>query len=204
MDTDSMKKQRKNAYVLVDAACTLPVFILTLCLLLSLINQAGYEDAMYADLAEKANASAAALSLTGSGGLDYLPMPGVTRNHVAGCILYRPFWGEARLRCMGDSTVYVFPKRGIRYHILGCSVMQEGSVERILNKQLRKHYSACRICKPDSLPNGAAVYFFTESSSVYHRKTCASVTKTYVEMGLEEAIRGGYTPCNLCLKGVKP
>lgn len=115
-------------------------------------------------------------------------------------VIYRPFRGEsAGMQAEDDDPrVYVFPKRGARFHIEGCSVMQEGSVETILTKSLKRQYSACSICKPDRLPDGARVYRFLETSSVYHRKDCACITKSYVSMPRSQALSQGYTPCHIC------
>ncbi len=115
-------------------------------------------------------------------------------------VVFRPFRGESgRVETDDDDPrVYVFPKRGARFHIEGCSVMQEGTVETILTGKLRKQYAPCSICKPDQLPDGARVYRFLETSSLYHRKDCACITKSYVSMPRSQALSQGYTPCHIC------
>ena len=185
----------------VDAACTLPVFIISICLLLSLINQAGAEETAFRDMASRAKTQ---VDLIAASGLDFetdvlfqTARPG---NGVLLKLVYRPFCGESRkIADEDDELVYVFPKRGIRYHKAGCSTMVEGDREIILTNAVRRTYSACRICKPGTLPNGAYVCLYTENSSVYHRRSCASITKTFETMTRSEAEQKGYTPCLLCI-----
>ncbi len=115
-------------------------------------------------------------------------------------VAFRPFRGESRPVDADekDPRVYVFPKRGARYHKEGCYIMQDGCVETILTRSLRARCSACRICKPDRLPDGARAYMFLETSSVYHRKDCASITKSYVSMPRSQATAQGYSACLIC------
>ncbi len=192
---------RVRASLFVDAACCLPVFILSMCLLLSLINQAGAEQQAYADMADRADTQ---VDIIAASGLDIetdilfeLARPG---NGVLLKLIFRPFVGESsRIASSDDELVYVFPKRGIRYHRAGCGTMVNGDIELILNSAVRSRYSACRICKPGSLPDGAFVCVYSESSDVYHRRSCASVTKSFEIMTKHEAKEQGYTPCMLCL-----
>ena len=195
------RERRFCGSLFVDAACCLPVFILSMCLLLSLINQAGAEQQGYADMAARADAQ---VDLIAASGLDIdtdilfqLDRPG---NGVLLKLIYRPFTGESsRIAESDDELVYVFPKRGIRYPRAGCGTMVNGDIELILNSAVRSRYSACRICKPGSLPDGAFVCVYSESSDVYHRRSCASVTKSFETMTKQEAQDQGYTPCLLCL-----
>ena len=192
---------RLRASLFVDAACCLPVFILSMCLLLSLINQAGAEQQAYSDMADRADTQVDIIAASGIGietdVLFQLERPG---NGVLLKLIYRPFIGESsRIAESDDELVYVFPKRGIRYHRAGCGTMINGDIELILNPSVRSRYSPCRICKPDSLPDGAFVCVYSESSRVYHRRSCASVTKSFETMTKQEARDQGYTPCLLCL-----
>ena len=187
----------------VDAACTFPVFIISFCMLLSLINQAGAEESAFRKMAGRAKTQT---DLIAASGIDpvtevllELERPG---NDVTLRLLYRPFTGESRnIADEDDTLVYVFPKRGIRYHKAGCSTMVNGDRELILTNALRKSHSACRICKPGALPNGAYVCVYSENSTVYHRRSCASVLKSYETMTRSEAEEQGYTPCLLCIGG---
>ena len=195
------REGRLRASLFVDAACCLPVFILSMCLLLSLINQAGAEQQAYSDMADRADTQVDIIAASGIGietdVLFQLARPG---NGVLLKLIYRPFIGESsRIAESDDELVYVFPKRGIRYHRAGCGTMINGDIELILNPSVRSRYSACRICKPGSLPDGAFVCVYSASSEVYHRRSCASVTKSFETMTKQEARDQGYTPCLLCI-----
>ncbi|HPF18602.1 MAG TPA: hypothetical protein PLY08_03350 [Bacillota bacterium] len=113
--------------------------------------------------------------------------------------LFRPFVGEsAQIGSYDPVQVYVFPKRGERYHVRDCPVLQGGQVEVVLTEEIRRRYRACELCRPEALPNGAPVWLYSAESRVYHRHTCASITKSYICMSRSEAIASGYTPCRIC------
>ena len=193
----------RRGSLFVDAACTLPVFIISICLLLSVINQAGAEETAFQTMARRAKAQTDVIAASGldieTDVLLQLSRPG---NDVTLRLIYRPFVGESKsIADSDDSQVYVFPKRGIRYHVLGCSTLVNGDREVILTNAVRRSYSACRICRPGALPNGASVCLYSENSRVYHRRSCASVEKTYEVMTRSEAEQKGYTPCLLCIGG---
>ena len=184
-----------------DAACCLPAFIISFCLLLSLINQAGAEESSYAKMARQVQTQVDLIAVSGADiDVDYLIQFDFPGNGVMTKLLYRPFVGEsAKISNEDDELVYIFPKRGIRYHRYGCSTMIDGDREIVLTNTVRNSYSACKLCKPGTLPNGALVYLYSEDSSVYHRKSCASVTKSFETMSRSEAEEKGYTPCMLCI-----
>ena len=191
----------RRGSLFVDAACTLPIFILSICLLISLINQAGSEQQAYAKMARRAKTQVDVIAASGvdvrTDVLIQLAKPG---NGVLLRMIYRPFIGESdKIASEDDEMVYVFPKYGVRYHVSGCSTMHDGDREIILTKAVRRRYSACKKCKPSLLPDGAYVCLYSDGSSVYHRRSCASVTKTYETMTRSEAEEQGYSPCLLCI-----
>ena len=107
--------------------------------------------------------------------------------------------GESKQISIDDKTyVYVFPKRGTRYHIRSCSTLREGEISAILNARIRRTYAPCKLCHPETLPDGAAVSLYAQASHVYHRQNCATVKKSYIYIPKSEAISAGYTPCILC------
>ena len=191
----------RRGSLFVDAACTLPVFIISICLLLSLINQAGAEETAFKNMASRAQTQVGVIAASGLDiDTDVLFQTERPGSGVLLRLVYRPFCGESKsIADENDELVYVFPKRGVRYHRAGCSTMVDGDRELILTNAVRKTYKACRICKPDSLPNGAYVCMYTENSSVYHRRSCASITKSFETMTRSEAEKQGYTPCLLCI-----
>ncbi|MCR4805674.1 MAG: hypothetical protein K5981_08480 [Clostridia bacterium] len=116
-------------------------------------------------------------------------------------VLFRPWRGESHQADASDERVYVFPHYGERYHAAGCRILRQGSVEEILTASLKRRYRPCKICHPEKLSFGSIVFLFSDGSSVYHRKECASITKYYVSMPLSEAESEGYTPCAYCRGG---
>ncbi len=128
-------------------------------------------------------------------------------------LTFRPFIGvDGKAEKMGfgamereeDSTmVWVFPRAGERYHLKTCSVVSVDPEERILSAAIRKRYAPCSLCEPQSLLNGSAVYCFSHSGQVYHRASCAVVSRYVTEMERTEAEREGYTPCLKCGGGVR-
>ena len=181
----------------------MPVFILTVCLLISLINQAGAEQASYAKMRSRAKVQVDAIAAAGlSIDTDVLLQVDWPGNGVMTKLIYRPFSGESKsIADTEEYLVYVFPKRGERYHREGCSTMKAGDVEVILTRAVRRRYKACQICKPGSLPDGALVCLYSDTSAVFHRRSCASITKSYETMTRSEAEKKGYTPCMHCLGG---
>ena len=197
----SLSYTNRKGSLFVDAACCLPVFIISFCLLLSLINQAGAEESSYAKMNSQVQTQVGIIAATGMElETDYLVQIDFPGNGVMTRLVYRPFVGESKnISDSMDELVYVFPKRGVRYHRYGCSTMIDGDRELILTDAVRLYYVPCRICRPQTLPTGALVYMYSESSSVYHRKSCASISKTYETMSRSEAEAKGYTPCMLCI-----
>ena len=201
-----------------DAAICLPVFLLAIGLIMCLMMEIEAEEQAFHRLCASAVSDMqleGAVHRLGIGGFFVdgvrekskkvsVKIPNIgsgKRTDALEYIVYRPFIGAEESEEADDTRVYVFPKRGQRYHIRSCIILREGAVETVLSKALRKKYSSCKICKPGSLKNGALVYMFSEGSSVYHRKHCASISKAFVSMGLSEARREGYTPCMLCFGG---
>lgn len=198
---NSSTNTNRRASLLVEAACCLPVFIISICMLLSLINQAGAEQASFAKMVSRAKTQVDLIAASGLNiNTDVLLQVDAPGNGVLLKVVYRPFVGESKsIASEDDEPVYIFPKRGIRYHRDGCSTMKSGESEVILTKTVRRKYKACRLCKPGSLPDGAYVCLYSQSSDTFHRRTCASVTKSYETMTKYEAKEKGYTPCKICI-----
>jgi len=249
---------------MVDAACTLPIFIIAVGMLLFLVAEAGIEDGVqYAMVKAAGNtittmavcdaagdreggvseaaayaAYAASLSsalreewtsdsrpnlmlhilnfgveaeLSGGGHIDNvivahvgfdtkIPVVSAFIKSLEGrrSIAFRPWVGESeKAEDFDDTTVYVFPKSGERYHNMRCSCLREGDIQVLLSAELRKSCSSCELCKSGELPNGAPVFMFSGGTS-FHRKSCSSVTKSFEAMALSDAVRAGYSACGLC------
>lgn len=246
----------KRGSVIVDAACSLPIFIIAMAMLIMLIPQLGIEESAERGLCRSALAvidTVPAAGLDGSdtartvvymatfaaykreegnisavysvpvrfGGTERLES-GIYIDNIAHAsafiktampagdlffrdiyslrnIVFRPFAGESPAGFSADNVrVYVFPRRGERYHTAECSVLKNGAVQTVLSASLRKRLKACSLCDPGSLPDGAPVYMYSVSSGTYHRKKCSVVEKSYVSMPRSEAIERGFTPCMKC------
>lgn len=175
----------------VDAAVSIPVFVISIYMIISLLFQAGKEADAVLKMLRKQETSNTAMAISGI--FVETPIALIDEGHR---LLFRPFCGEA----IDDSNerVYIFPKHGERYHHLGCNTLRNGDIVTVLGKELRRRYSPCRICSPDKLPDGAAVCIYGENSKVYHRKSCACINKNYECVTKEEAMSRGYTECRLC------
>jgi len=183
----------KKGNLIVDAAITLPIFILAMVLVLSFFLKAGTEDNAVSWMLKASQTESMVFASSGENVVDEVPL--YKEGHV---LLFRPFTGEKKGVCY--DKVYIFPKYGKRYHIDGCSTLQGGEKVDILTDKVRKKYSPCKICEPDKLPNGASVCIYSDSSSVYHRQSCATITKSFEQITKDEAIAKGYTACQICLK----
>ena len=140
-----------NGSVTVDAAISLPIFVLSFALIFSLIFQAKSEDDLYKKLASEANAG---FAIVGAMDVDvpYLVVFGKTeKNDVRKTLYYRPFVGESKESKDANTTVYVYPNAGIRYHIRNCSTLDNNkNYEKMTKKQaVEKGYTACLLCCSD-------------------------------------------------------
>lgn len=188
-----LKFQSKRGSIMVDAAISIPIFVLAMCSVLGMINKVGKEETGVAKMLSLSQVSCKAIATTGLDVVEELVL--YDEGHI---LLYRPFVGEPSY--VDTDRVFIFPKAGIRYHIQGCSTMRDGQLTEILTDTLRRKYSPCKICDPDRLPNGATVCVYSGVSKLYHRQSCATVTKSYECITKKEAINQGYTACQLCLK----
>ena len=132
----------------VDASLALPVFILSIALLLSLIYEAGEEDALYKKLAKDANAASAVL---GTVDIEVPFMIAIGKTKTRGIereLYYRPFYGESAEVRNHDITVYIFPKYGKKYHIAGCSTMERNPSFRAVprSQAVSMGYTECHLC----------------------------------------------------------
>jgi hypothetical protein len=99
----------------------------------------------------------------------------------------------------GDSIpVYIFPKRGERYHDLGCGFLKAAKKSGALTRSLRRKYKPCPICGSRKAASGSLVYYFPAAGESYHLPGCASLQRNYIEVDKRDAISRGYTPCSKC------
>lgn len=115
-------------------------------------------------------------------------------------------WKKRSLKPATDSDmqdknaagVYVFPKRGEKYHREGCTFMKAGTVTRSLDPYVRKQYKNCPVCHSSKAKNGTTVYVFPKYGEGYHLKSCGVLNRRYMEMERETALERGYSPCSKC------
>jgi len=101
-------------------------------------------------------------------------------------------------RMENGGTVWVFPRAGERYHDEHCSYIENNPREVLLDRNIRSRYSPCKLCKPSAKANGTLVYCFETSGKAYHTGECTVVDRYVIEIGKEDAIKQGYTPCSKC------
>ena len=94
--------------------------------------------------------------------------------------------------------VFIFPKRGERYHDHGCGFLTAASKSGTLTSSLRRKYSSCPLCRSSKAPNGSLVYYFPAAGEAYHLARCPSLQRNYVEIDKKDALERGYTPCSKC------
>jgi len=137
-------------------------------------------------------------------------LPALFRNTVAGerTVLCRAFTGTEQHGPVkpfsemeqndGGDTVWVFPRAGERYHDEHCPYIENNPREVLLDRNVRAHYTPCKLCKPDGCRDGTLVYCFETSGHAYHTGECTLVDRYVIEISKEDAEKQGYTPCSKC------
>lgn len=97
-----------------------------------------------------------------------------------------------------SEAVFIFPKRGERYHSEGCGFLKAASRSAALTAAMKRKYRSCPICKSGSAKTGALVYYFPSAGEDYHLPGCVSLQRNYIELDKSTAVERGYTPCQKC------
>ena len=97
----------------------------------------------------------------------------------------------------GDA-VFIFPKRGERYHSEGCRHLRAASTSGVLSPNIKRRYKSCPLCKSGQAGNGALIYYFPAAGEDYHLSGCPSLQRNYIEIERQVAIDRGYTACGTC------
>ena len=95
-------------------------------------------------------------------------------------------------------AVYIFPKRGEKYHSKGCTFLRAASTSAALSASIRRRYKACPLCHSGSAETGALIYYFPSDGKDYHLPGCSSLQRNYIEIDRDTARKRGYTPCSKC------
>ena len=101
---------------------------------------------------------------------------------------------------MDDDSVpvFIFPKRGEKYHSDGCGFLRADSRPGTLGRSVRKKYKSCPLCRSGKAGDGTLIYFFPSAGEDYHLPGCSSLQRNYIEIDKATALERGYTPCSKC------
>ena len=94
--------------------------------------------------------------------------------------------------------VYIFPKRGEKYHSKGCTFLRAASTSSALSASIRRKYRSCPLCHSSKAGNGSLIYYFPSDGEDYHLPGCPSLQRNYIEIDRDTARRRGYTACSKC------
>ena len=97
-----------------------------------------------------------------------------------------------------SEPVYIFPKRGEKYHSKGCTFLRAASTSAALSGTIKKKYKTCPLCHSSSAENGALIYYFPSDGEDYHLPGCPSLQRNYIEIDRGTALERGYTACSKC------
>ena len=95
-------------------------------------------------------------------------------------------------------AVYIFPKRGEKYHSKGCTFLRAASTSAALSGTIRKKYKACPLCHSSRAADGSLVYYFPSDGEDFHLPGCPALQRNYIEIDKGTALRRGYTSCSKC------
>lgn len=95
-------------------------------------------------------------------------------------------------------AVYIFPKRGEKYHSKGCTFLRAASTAASLSGSIKRKYKACPLCHSSRAEDGALIYYFPSDGEAYHLPGCASLQRNYIEISKADAYKRGYTACSKC------
>ena len=95
-------------------------------------------------------------------------------------------------------AVYIFPKRGEKYHSKGCTFLRAASTSAALSGSIKRKYKSCPLCHSSRAENGALVYYFPSDGEDYHLPGCPSLQRNYIEIDRGTALSRGYTACSKC------
>ena len=99
----------------------------------------------------------------------------------------------------GDGEpVFIFPKRGQKYHSKGCGFLKAASRSGSLNSSIKSKYKSCPLCHSSKASEGSLIYYFPSAGDDYHMPGCVSLQRNFIEIDKSVAIERGYTPCSKC------
>ena len=97
-----------------------------------------------------------------------------------------------------SEPVFIFPKRGEKYHSEGCGFLRAASTSGPLTASVRSKYRSCPLCHSGKAGIGSLVYYFPAAGEDYHLSGCAALQRNYIETDKRTALERGYTACSKC------
>ena len=97
-----------------------------------------------------------------------------------------------------SNPVYVFPRRGEKYHNSSCPFLNPMCEMVYLTVGVKNRFNSCSNCHSEKAQVGTPVFCFFNDGKVYHFGSCSAVTKYYVEIDKRDAENQGYHPCGSC------
>lgn len=98
----------------------------------------------------------------------------------------------------GSEPVFIFPKRGEKYHSGGCAFLKAASRSGTLTGSIKKKYKSCPLCHSGRADTGSLIYYFPAAGEDYHLPGCPSLQRNYIEIEKSVAIERGYSACSKC------
>ncbi len=95
-------------------------------------------------------------------------------------------------------SVYIFPKRGERYHKKGCRFLKAASTTGVLSGNFKRKYKKCPLCNSGKASIGSRIYYFPAEGEAFHIAGCSSLEKNYIEIDKKTAVSRGYSACQTC------
>ena len=97
-----------------------------------------------------------------------------------------------------SEPVFIFPKRGERYHSKGCTFLRAAYTSGALSPSIKRKYRSCPLCHSGRADTGTLVRYFQADGEAYHLSGCPSLQRNYIEIEKSTAIERGYSPCGKC------
>ena len=97
-----------------------------------------------------------------------------------------------------SEPVFIFPKRGEKYHSEGCDFLVAASTSGTLTESIRRKYHSCPLCHSKRAGNGSLIYYFPAAGEDFHLPGCAALQRNYIEIDKKAAVERGYTACSKC------
>ena len=204
----NMRIKTKAGFLIVDAACCLPVFLIAIGILLSLIAQCGIEETAQHALVQSARCSARTFLMSDKAENASLLASGAFVAHWEG-FLYEE-WGdeqqEKHIRDLVFEEQIFLPDGSIWIdHIARAAVEMENQIT-IPNSTVNNPVSFKKVVfrpfvgeSKHSVPyDMVRVYVFPKSGERYHLPSCRILHGGGIEVLLTEKIRREKQPCRIC------